>query len=195
VLRRILSDSKIASRVHRKGFKPLPEDGWHKDRDGPWEDYKKRCVQIGAEIDHYERIIWKNDDGLLHRDDGPSYESSDGSKKWHQRGKLHRDHGPAHILNDGSTHWYRHGLPHREHGPSVESSIGLKCWYILGLLHRHDGPAVVRGPGQEEYWFEGNQYSREEYYRLILEQHDSTFGSIGGVLSGTQREELGRILW
>ena len=32
---------------------------------------------------------------ILHREDGPAYETTDGYKAWHINGKLHREDGPA----------------------------------------------------------------------------------------------------
>jgi len=93
----------MASRTNRKGFSPkLPEDGWHQDRDGPWEDYKERCVREGAylsQTSHYTIIEWNNVKGL-HRVDGPAREWIHG-KVWYVNNQRHRLDGPARILRDG----------------------------------------------------------------------------------------------
>jgi len=44
--------------------------------------------------------------GLLHREDGPAIERSNGSKAWFIDGKAHRGDGPARILSDGTKYWY-----------------------------------------------------------------------------------------
>jgi len=77
---------------------------------------------------------WLNKEGLLHREDGPAYESASGNKLWYVNGKLHRLDGPA-----------------------VEYCYGDKEWRVNGRLHRTDGPAVVYNHGIK-FWFWVNGY-------------------------------------
>jgi len=49
---------------------------------------------------------WYNQEGQLHREDGPAVEHSDGTKKWWVNGKLHREDGPAVEHSDGYKAWY-----------------------------------------------------------------------------------------
>jgi hypothetical protein len=51
------------------------------------------------------RIEWRNEEGQLHREDGPAYIDMF-SKEWWYKGKLHREDGPAVILRDGRQLWY-----------------------------------------------------------------------------------------
>ena len=44
--------------------------------------------------------------GILHREDGPAIEYTDGKKSWWQYGKLHREDGPAVEWGDGKIEWY-----------------------------------------------------------------------------------------
>ena len=86
------------------------------------------------------QYIKKNDTGtfyysdkemiVLHREDGPACEYSDGDKYWYQNGKYHREDGPACEYNDGSTYWYLNGKRHREDGPAVEYAHGEMVWYL-----------------------------------------------------------------
>jgi len=46
---------------------------------------------------------------ILHREDGPAYESSEGSKRWYLNGLLHREDGPAVEYSWGIKYWYYHG--------------------------------------------------------------------------------------
>ena len=44
------------------------------------------------------KFYWKDKAmTILHREDGPAFEGSDGSKEWRINGKLHREDGP--LLN------------------------------------------------------------------------------------------------
>jgi hypothetical protein len=45
---------------------------------------------------------------ILHREDGPAIEGSNGSKEWWIDGKLHREDGPA-FERYGSKSWYING--------------------------------------------------------------------------------------
>lgn len=54
-------------------------------------------------------VRWKNEDGLLHREDGPAFSTLNGYKSWHINGKLHREDGPAIEYSDGCKNWYLNG--------------------------------------------------------------------------------------
>jgi hypothetical protein len=80
----------------------------------------------------------------------------DGTQQWlDENGRLHRDDGPALVLPNGQEEWYRHGILHREDGPAVVWPDGREAWCRHGMLHREDGPAVVRPDGREEWWRNG----------------------------------------
>jgi hypothetical protein len=46
---------------------------------------------------------------ILHREDGPAFEGSNGSKEWRINGKLHREDGPAIVWWDGDKSWALNG--------------------------------------------------------------------------------------
>jgi len=46
---------------------------------------------------------------ILHREDGPAVEWSDGHKEWFLNGILHREDGPAIEYVDGSKSWHLNG--------------------------------------------------------------------------------------
>ena len=69
---------------------------------------------------------------ILHREDGPAFEWSDGHKGWHINGKRHREDGPAYEGADGTKFWIVNGLLHREDGPAIEWADGSKAWYLNG---------------------------------------------------------------
>jgi hypothetical protein len=47
---------------------------------------------------------------ILHREDGPAIEWSDGSKEWYINGKLHREDGPAATFPEGNVMWFLNGI-------------------------------------------------------------------------------------
>jgi hypothetical protein len=86
--------------------------------------------------------------GLLHREDGPAIERSNGSKAWFIDGKAHRGDGPARILSDGTKYWYINNKLHRINGPAVEYNNGSKAWFI-----------------------DGNQLSEKEFNQYLLKHN------------------------
>jgi hypothetical protein len=59
-----------------------------------------------CEIDINGAKVWYNSNRLLHREDGPAFESVYGSKSWYINGKLHRIDGPAIKFSNGAECWY-----------------------------------------------------------------------------------------
>ena len=53
-----------------------------------------------------EYIVFKNDTGVLHREDGPAFIWSDGYKAWCINGDFHREDGPSIIWSDGNKSWH-----------------------------------------------------------------------------------------
>ncbi len=53
-----------------------------------------------------DRTEWRNEQGLLHRTDGPAIEWVSGTKSWWINGQLHREDGPAIEWPDGTKQWW-----------------------------------------------------------------------------------------
>ncbi len=84
--------------------------------------------------------------------------------KFYYDGKLiHRENGPAVQETDGRNYWFKKGLNHREDGPAIEGLLNYKAWYKNGLLHREDGPAIQYPNGDKEYWVNGKKLSEEQF--------------------------------
>jgi hypothetical protein len=89
-------------------------------------------------------IEHRNENGELHRVDGPAVERPNGYRAWWLNGELHRVDGPAIEYADGTRAWYLNGEPHRVDGPAIEYADGTRAWWVDGNLHRTDGPAVAK---------------------------------------------------
>jgi hypothetical protein len=63
-----------------------------------------------------------------------------------ENGHLHRENGPAVEYTDYSKQWFLHGKRHRENGPAIEA-LNAKHWYFHGEKHRLDGPADTYSNG------------------------------------------------
>lgn len=63
------------------------------------------------EINSYGSKFYYKDKAMkiLHREDGPAFEGSDGSKEWRINGKIHREDGPAIEWSDGTKSWALNG--------------------------------------------------------------------------------------
>jgi hypothetical protein len=60
-----------------------------------YKNYKYWCIE------------YRNENGQLHREDGPAREYSSGKKWWFKNGKKHREDGPAVEFPDGrKEYWY-----------------------------------------------------------------------------------------
>ena len=93
--------------------------------------------------------IHKNNQGQLHRTDGPAVEYKNGTKYWCQENKNHRIDGL----------------------PAVEFSCGSKEWWVNGERHRTDGPAVIHldsaGPSLLMFYINGVKLEESEFNNWI----------------------------
>jgi hypothetical protein len=105
-------------------------------------------------------LFWYKD-SVLHREDGPAIESSDGTKIWWQNGERHRVNGPAVELSDGTYKWYQNGQLHRKGGPAVQYADGTREWWENNQLHREDGPAVEWPNGTREWWINDKRHRED----------------------------------
>jgi hypothetical protein len=110
-----------------------------------------------------ERTEWRNENGQLHRLDGPAVEMADGYKAWYQNGQRHRLDGPAIEMADGDKHWYQNDQLHRLDGPAIEFANGSKSWYQNGQRHRLDAPAIEMADGDKWWFINGEKLTEREF--------------------------------
>ena len=60
-------------------------------------------------IDEYGTKWYYNEQGQLHRTDGPAVEYANGDKEWWVNGQLHRPDGPAIEYASGTKSWWVNG--------------------------------------------------------------------------------------
>jgi hypothetical protein len=90
-----------------------------------------------------------------------------------EQGQLHREDGPAIVYKDGK-YYYINGLLHREDGPAVEYKDGSVVYYKNGLKHREDGPAVIRANGKKEYWIYVGADSGFHFHAFYCKSYSSS---------------------
>ena len=78
------------------------------------------------------KSYYKPNTNILHNEDGPAVEESNGAKYWYINGKHHREDGPAIEYSNSTKYWYINDKLHNENGPAIEYSNGTKYWYING---------------------------------------------------------------
>ena len=118
-------------------------------------------------VDNEGTVYWYKDAKrtILHREDGPAVECTDGSKYWYINGKQHREDGPAAEWSNGDKSWWINGELHREDGPAIEWADGTKRWYLYGKQHREDGPAIECANGTK-HWFLGSKELTEQEFNM-----------------------------
>ena len=112
-----------------------------------------------VKVDDNRDVRYYNEEGRLHRLDGPAIEYASGTKAWYVNGKRHRLDGPAVVWGNNKV-WYVNGKQHRLDGPAVEFSDGGKVWYVHGKRHRLDGPAIEYANGDKEWWVNGKRIGK-----------------------------------
>ena len=95
------------------------------------------------------------------------YEDKYGDVHWYKDDLLHCEEGPAFETLNGTKKWYVNGQKHRVDGPAIEWANGSKEWYFEGKRHREDGPAVEWSKGKE-WWVNGVEFTEEEFRKYQL---------------------------
>ena|SRR5579859_2020753 len=93
-----------------------------------------------------------------------------GTKRWYLGNLLHREDGPAQEYSNGDKAWYLYGQLHRIDGPAIEYINGDKSYYFNGHLHRLDGPATEWIDSGKSWYYHGKRIlcsSQKEFERLI----------------------------
>jgi hypothetical protein len=123
-----------------------------------------------TEVDENGTKIWRDDEGELHRINGPAMIEANGDETWFYHGWIDREDGPAMIMHDNSGNrireeWRWNDQLHRKDGPAViiYNKDGIRIreeWWIRNKLHRKDAPAVKHFEVYEfDEWSDDNRYN------------------------------------
>ncbi len=84
------------------------------------------------------RTEWRNNQGLLHRTDGPAIEWVSGTKSWWVNGLRHRTDAPAIEYSNGMREWWINGKQVGTTDPryiqilaAATFSAFATCWLLL----------------------------------------------------------------
>jgi hypothetical protein len=66
-------------------------------------------VSTSIKKDYHSYVHWVNEQGIVHREDGPARIWVDGNKEWIINGKRHRLNGPAYEYSNGLENWWVNG--------------------------------------------------------------------------------------
>ena len=87
--------------------------------------------------------IHRNEEGLIHRDDGPAVKTQNGDMLWYQNGVLHRIGGPAIERVNGEWGYFVNGARHRLGGlPAIGMRNGDREWWEYNQLIRAERPSI-----------------------------------------------------
>jgi hypothetical protein len=56
-------------------------------------------------IEKFDYVVWTNEKGKLHREDGPAIVWTTGTSAWYINDKMHRLDGPAIVSLNGVVTW------------------------------------------------------------------------------------------
>ncbi len=88
-------------------------------------------------INSFGDIRYYNEQGKLHREDGPATEFSNGCKRWFINGDFHRIGGPAEDYTNGDKCWWKNGKRHRLNAPaSLNDLLSIKEYWEFGKFIR-----------------------------------------------------------
>ena len=95
------------------------------------------------EIDKYGDKFYHKDKEMkiLHREDGPAAECSNGDKYWFLNGERHREDGPAIEYSDGRKFWYLNNVEYTEEEFKKnikDHKLKLFAMGVLNILSNHE---------------------------------------------------------
>ena len=67
----------------------------------------KKVINVG-------NIYYYNENDVLHREDGPAIELTNGYKSWYKNGKYHREDGPAIEYANSDKEYFYNGIYYSE---------------------------------------------------------------------------------
>jgi hypothetical protein len=107
---------------------------------------------------YYGDVIYTNDKGESHRENGPALITADGNEKWYFNDKLHRDGDKPAIYNKDMTivKFYKNGNCHRDGDmPAIYENNTTK--YLQNGEYHRDGdlPAIIDRDGPIHYYKNG----------------------------------------
>lgn len=68
-------------------------------------------------------ILYKNEKGELHREDGPAVIHYNGDTCWYYNGNLHNDNGPAIVHSNVYKGYYHHGTQYSRVGFLIRKAL------------------------------------------------------------------------
>ena len=94
-----------------------------------------------------------------------------------EEGLLHREDGPA-LIKEDREEWYLNGVIGRTDGPSVVYYNGDQRWYYNNILHRAGGPAIILADGTEEWYNNGVKVEPTVFTPDVEEIQDMEQGEV-----------------
>lgn len=110
----------------------------------------------------------------------------DGSVYRFKNGLMHNDDGPAVELTNGNNFWYKNGIAHNDDGPAVTDLLGSETWYKDGICRGNPS-----GLNSKKMIDEGNNLERFSAYTNNIGQRHRVNGPASIFSSGGEMWYLG----
>lgn len=127
--------------------------------------------------------VWKLSDGTLHKEGKPAMVFKGGIEVWYINGLMHREDGPAYD-SELYKEWWVNGYLHRENGePAIIDEISnRKEWWVNGMAHReNDKPAIVVDNKAKEWWVNGKRHRENDEPAIIEEIYNIKEWWVNGI--------------
>lgn len=146
-----------------------------------WYRHGKTWRENGKPTEETENgaRMWYNEDGILHREDGPAIMTDD-YVAWYDNGKFSRKNGqPARIFFSGGMEWREDGVLHRDHDlPASITKTHIQTFWTKGLEYfnpsqktGHLGTHITScGNAQDIFHIRVGVYGPESMYQKIIQK-------------------------
>jgi hypothetical protein len=88
-----------------------------------------------TKYEYTNRVEYRDENGVLHREDGPALIYNNGEENWYKRGRLHRENGLPAIIKKEYKLYMVNGRRHNEYGPGYENIDGTVWWYLNNIKY------------------------------------------------------------
>ncbi len=88
-----------------------------------------------TKYEYINRVEYRDENGVLHREDGPAVIYNSGEENWYKKGRIHRENGLPAIIKKEYKLYIVNGKKHNEYGPGYENIDGTIWWYLNDTLY------------------------------------------------------------
>jgi hypothetical protein len=122
---------------------------------------------------------WFDEQGLLHRENGPAVEYADGGGEWWIHGHRQTKNGQSTIVTPcGTQIWVIDDQLHRDQEPAIIGVANRQEWWVHGHRSRENNQPAIEDSGRKEWWvndiyhgFNDDRHRDDEYITMNVFKH------------------------